>query len=147
MLFTVKTTGKHTIIVTFNGSNLVHVSYNEDPRKHTIIVTFKRSNLVNVSYSEDNGKAHNHSHFNGSNLVNVKRKCGKLFMTYIQDVLLNLDTLHTCDESITDIPQNQGMNANHLSNKASFYKYNLAFQQPMLGIYLAFSEVFVQRFG
>jgi hypothetical protein len=44
--------------------------------------------------------------FNGSNLVNVRRKYGKFFMTYIQDVLLNLDTLHTCDESRTDIPQN-----------------------------------------
>jgi hypothetical protein len=39
MLVTVKTTGKHTIIVTFNVGN-----------------------LVNVSYSEDHRKAHNHNH-------------------------------------------------------------------------------------
>jgi hypothetical protein len=71
-------------------------------------------------------------------------------MTYIQDVLLNLDTLHTCDESRTHIPQNPGTCAVHFSNRASFKNIRYStFLQPtgMLGISLAFFEVLVQRFG
>jgi hypothetical protein len=45
MSVTEKARGNHTIIVTFNGRNLVTV---KTPGNHTVTDTFNRSNLVNV---------------------------------------------------------------------------------------------------